>query len=87
VHLLGGPRAGAGRTPAPGRKRERVPLESDAAYTCPACFETNYLAVDPSGGRRQQFGEDCPVCCRPILFTVEFDHEGEPVVTSAELDQ
>jgi hypothetical protein len=63
-----------------------VPLENDAPYTCPACFETNYLAVDPSGGRRQRFGEDCPVCCRPILFTVEFDREGDATVTSAELD-
>jgi hypothetical protein len=26
------------------------------------------------------------VCCRPILFTVEFDRAGEATVTSAELD-
>jgi hypothetical protein len=64
-----------------------VPLENDAAYACPACFETNYLAVDPSGGRRQRYVEDCPVCCRPIAFTVEVDAEGDPVVTSAELDE
>jgi hypothetical protein len=64
-----------------------VPLESDAPYTCPACFATNYLAVDPSAGRRQRFGEDCQVCCRPIAFAVEFDEDGEPRVTSAELDE
>ncbi len=61
-----------------------MPLESDAAFTCPACFETNYVAVDPSGGRRQRFVEDCPVCCRPIDFEVTFDHEGDPIVERCE---
>jgi len=60
-------------------------LESDAAYTCPSCFEANFVGVDPSGGRRQRFIEDCPVCCRPIDFQVTFDHEGDPIVELAEL--
>lgn len=62
-----------------------VPLESDAAYTCPRCSETNYVAVDPGGGRRQRFVEDCPVCCNPIEFVVAFDREGDAVVEEAEL--
>ncbi len=62
-----------------------MPLENDAAYTCPACFEQNYVAVDPGGGRRQKYIEDCPVCCRPIEFVVAIDHEGDPIVESAEL--
>jgi hypothetical protein len=62
-----------------------VPLESDAGYACPSCFEQNFVAVDPSGGRRQRFVEDCPVCCRPIDFVVTFDHEGDPIVESCEL--
>jgi hypothetical protein len=61
-----------------------MPLEEDAAYTCPACFETSYLAIDPSGGRRQRLVEDCPVCCRPIEFEAGFDAEGDPVVFAAE---
>ncbi len=63
-----------------------MPLEYEAPYACPACYEANYVAVDPSGGRRQRFGEDCPVCCRPILFTVEIDADGDATVTGAELD-
>jgi len=63
----------------------RVPLENDAAYTCPRCAETNYIAVDPSGGRRQQFVEDCPVCCHPIDFLVTFDREGDAIVERVEL--
>jgi hypothetical protein len=62
-----------------------VPLENDVAYTCPACFERNFVAVDPSGGRRQRFVEDCPVCCRPIDFEVTLDRDGDPLVERAEL--
>jgi hypothetical protein len=61
-----------------------MPLESDAAYECPVCFESNYVAVDPSGGRRQAFVEDCPVCCRPLAFVTQFDRDGNAVVVSVE---
>ena len=63
-------------------ERLLMPLESDAAYTCPVCFEPNYVAVDASGGRRQRFVEDCPVCCRPLEFVTEFDRDGDAVVVS-----
>jgi len=65
--------------------RARVPLENDAAYLCPRCSEQNFVAVDPSGGRRQRFVEDCPVCCNPIQFAVMIDRDGDVVVESAEL--
>jgi hypothetical protein len=61
-----------------------MPLESDAAYTCPSCFEENYVAVDPSGGRRQEFVEDCPVCCRPLVFKAEIDRDGDALIVSVE---
>ena len=47
-------------------------------YGCAFCGEENELAVDPSGGRRQQFTEDCAVCCRPNLITLTLDDDGEP---------
>lgn len=62
-----------------------MPLELDAAYTCPACFQENWLGVDPTAGSKQRLIEDCPVCCRPIAFTIHIDHEGDPLVISAEL--
>jgi hypothetical protein len=61
-----------------------MPLETDAAYTCPSCYETNFVAVDPSGGRKQLFVEDCPVCCRPLVFVTEFDRDGDAIVTAVE---
>ena len=79
--ILGRP--GKGLRPSAPERSGTMPLESDAAYHCPSCFEQNYVAVDPSGGRRQRFVEDCPVCCRPIAFDVGFDAEGDPVVFSA----
>lgn len=60
-----------------------MPLEADASYSCPYCGETNYVGVDPSGGRNQRFVEDCPVCCNPIVFVVRIDGDGDAVVESA----
>ena len=33
---------------------------------CPYCGEPLTIDVDPSGGRRQVYVEDCAVCCRPM---------------------
>ena len=46
-------------------------------YTCAFCGEDNEVFVDPSGGRRQTFTEDCAVCCRPNLIALSVDEDGE----------
>jgi hypothetical protein len=46
-------------------------------YRCAFCGEENETLVDPSGGRRQVFTEDCAVCCRPNLITLSFDDDGD----------
>ncbi len=61
-----------------------MPLESDVSYTCPACFEDNAVGIDPGGGSKQRLIEDCPVCCRPIVFTVARERSGDFVLVSAE---
>jgi len=61
-----------------------VPLEIDAAYTCPYCGESNYTGVDPTAGSHQEVVEDCPVCCSPIAFSIRIDREGDAIVESAE---
>jgi hypothetical protein len=61
-----------------------MPLETDALYTCPSCGETNALGIDPTAGRRQRLVEDCPVCCRPLVFTIVVDAEGDAVVEQVE---
>jgi hypothetical protein len=61
-----------------------LPLELDAGYSCPYCGEQNYTGVDPAAGARQQYVEDCPVCCSPIVLAVRIDRAGDAVVESAE---
>lgn len=46
-------------------------------YACAFCGEENEVFVDPSGGRRQSFTEDCAVCCRPNLITLIMCDDGE----------
>ncbi|MGD1045915.1 MAG: CPXCG motif-containing cysteine-rich protein [Bacteroidota bacterium] len=40
---------------------------------CPYCGEAVELDVDESGGSRQSFVQNCPVCCRPWQVEVRFD--------------
>jgi hypothetical protein len=52
-------------------------LSEEAVYICDACGEEIVVPVDPSAGARQDFVEDCPVCCRPHVLHLEFDDDGE----------
>jgi Cysteine-rich CPXCG len=45
-------------------------MMASVTYDCVFCGEENDVLVDPSGGRRQTFTEDCTVCCRPNLITL-----------------
>jgi hypothetical protein len=55
------------------RKRRRSTL-----VHCPFCGETDRLTIDPGGGERQTYIEDCAVCCRPRVVHVEpADEPGE----------
>jgi transposase-like protein len=42
---------------------------------CPYCGEDVELDVDESGGSRQSFVQDCPVCCRPWQVEVSLNSE------------
>jgi hypothetical protein len=41
-------------------------------YQCPYCAEMVDAMLDLSAGD-QQYIEDCPVCCRPVLFELHTD--------------
>jgi hypothetical protein len=45
--------------------------------SCPYCAEPVELLVDPDGGSRQSYIEDCPVCCRPWQVEVVEQDTGE----------
>jgi hypothetical protein len=49
---------------------------------CPYCGEQIEIVVDLSEAE-QSYVEDCSVCCRPIVFSVTVDDEGNPNVVAA----
>jgi hypothetical protein len=61
-------------------------LESDYEFLCPHCGVHLSIRLDPTGGRKQEFVQDCETCCRPIRISItleqgqvsEFDAEQEP---------
>ena len=55
-------------------------------YQCAGCGEWNDTSVDPAGARRQVYVEDCQVCCRPNVLTVEYDRDVEEFVITAVLE-
>ncbi len=53
----------------------------DASFVCDSCGEEIVIPIDPSAGRRQNYVEDCPVCCHPNVLDVEIDEDGRVRVT------
>ena len=56
-------------------------LHGTAEVTCPHCGEMVTIVLDPGGGDRQEYVEDCEVCCRPWEVQVQFDGVGAASVT------
>lgn len=46
------------------------------ALSCPYCGELVDVEIDESGGTRQSYVEDCPVCCNPWQVKVTRDRDG-----------
>lgn len=59
-------------------------LEQHTVY-CPYCGESFEASIDLSAGA-QNYIEDCYVCCRPIQFQVEVDHNSELVSVQTQRD-
>lgn len=60
---------------------EEFPLGDGTAETttvvdCPHCGEPNDISLDPGSGSKQEYVEDCQVCCRPWLMYVTYDRQG-----------
>ena len=48
--------------------------------SCPYCGETITVLIDGSLPE-QNYVEDCQVCCRPIVFDVNVDFDGDSSVS------
>lgn len=60
--------------------------DSEAMVVCPYCGEAVGIVLDPGGGARQQYVEDCAVCCQPWRVEVTYAGDGHADVTVAALD-
>jgi hypothetical protein len=54
---------------------------------CPYCGESICIEVDVTAGLKQDFFEDCPVCCRAIEIVAVQDYDGNyDIYTKSEND-
>jgi hypothetical protein len=58
----------------------------DSGFQCAGCGEWNNTTVDPSAGRRQEYVEDCQVCCKPNVLRVYYDDTEHEYVITTELE-
>jgi hypothetical protein len=45
----------------------------DLTYCCACCGEENEVFLERSIADRQQFVEDCAICCRPMVITARWN--------------
>lgn len=55
-------------------------MQVEAAYVCDACGQEIVIPLDLSAGERQEYVEDCPVCCHANVIHVEIADDGEACV-------
>lgn len=54
--------------------------DGEAVISCPYCGESIEIALDAGSGSRQEYVEDCEVCCRPWRVLVRYDRKGQASV-------
>jgi transposase-like protein len=60
--------------------------DTEAQVVCPYCAQINDLVLDPGSGPRQEYVEDCQVCCRPWQLRVVYGSEGSAWVEARSVD-
>lgn len=60
--------------------------DTDGTVLCPYCGEANAIALDPGSGARQEYVEDCQVCCQPWRLSVRYLADGTASVHAEALD-
>jgi len=54
-----------------------------ALYVCPHCGEQVDTDPDLGGGLKQQYIEDCSVCCRPNRISAAYSEDLDDYVVDA----
>ena len=58
------------------------PAEVEAHYVCDTCGEEIVVPIDVTEGQHQDYVEDCPVCCNPMVLHIDIATDGEPLIRS-----
>jgi Cysteine-rich CPXCG len=58
----------------------------EVRFQCAGCGEWVDTVVDESAGSKQQYVEDCQVCCQPNVLTIYWDSSAGEFAVSAELE-
>ena len=58
-------------------------MQDEGSYVCDWCGEEIVVPLDVSAGDRQEYVEDCPVCCRPNLIHIDVEENGDIRVWAA----
>ena len=58
----------------------------EAGFQCAGCGEWNQATVDSSAGSKQNYIEDCQVCCKANVLHLEWHGDLGEFVISAELE-
>lgn len=58
----------------------------ESAFQCAGCGQWNSTTVDESAGSRQNYVEDCQVCCKPNVLRIEYDVSAQEFLISAVLE-
>ena len=56
--------------------------EAEGRYDCPHCGEEIVVPIDVPAGDEQEYVEDCPVCCSPIVLHVHVDPDGTVTIAA-----
>ena len=54
--------------------------DTGATVVCPYCGQQVEIALDPGSGARQEYVEDCEICCRPWQLSVAYADDGSATV-------
>jgi len=57
-----------------------------SGFQCAGCGEWNETQVDSFAGTRQNYVEDCQVCCKPNVLHVHWDAQAGEYTITAELE-
>ncbi len=66
---------------------EDAAIPEAAEVACPHCGEWCTIPLDAGGGARQDYVEDCQVCCRPWVVHVRLDGLGGAEVWADAADE